>query len=255
MTYISLRQALGAIDAAQAAGLDIPPEIAEAIAIRDAITAAGHTDNSPPDIPPTARDVHKTLTEYGRRLSVAYGIKQGVAEMNKHSDGVVVRAVAAAVPAWITELADLYDASVYRLTQDLQHVPDTAGQRDLGHAPGPVFAAWLRCEADARTLDDLIHTRNALSTAAGEEPIRDKRLLAAITFPTPGDGATWTYQHGPVLLDWKDAARRPVERWRHLIRHDAFALTLARLGEPHQRAEIRDEWQHRAQARHGRIMR
>jgi hypothetical protein len=115
------------------------------------------------------------------------------------------------------------------------------------------FASWQRAAGYARQLDDLVAARNIIASATGEPGTRDRDLWAAVELPPVGNGSDFTRTHAPVLRQWRDNRRHPVNKWRAVIDHQPFTISLAAVGEIEQRVSLWQAWSDAAQGRHQRI--
>ncbi|GGO83480.1 hypothetical protein [Nonomuraea cavernae] len=250
--HISYTTARRALAAAREHGLDIPAAVDDAERAAAVIRNIGHTPDSP-SVPADPQAMRQALAEHADAIQHARATGRAAADLSRHVQPMVVRTIADAAPAWVDELAGRFADSRDALADALDDIPPGVDDTMLHRIPAAVFASWQRAAGHARQLDDLTAARNTIASAAGEQGTRDRDLWAAVELPPVGDGRAFTFQHAPALRQWRENRRQPVTKWRAVLDHEPFTISLALVGQVEQRVTLWQQWSDAAQRRHQRI--
>ncbi|MGI5274891.1 hypothetical protein ACQEUU_37560 [Nonomuraea sp. CA-218870] len=252
MAHVNHATAQRALAVAREHGLDIPAAVDDAERAAAVIAHVGRTPDSP-SVPADPQAMRQALAEHADAIQHARATGRAAADLARHVPAMVVRTIAEAAPAWVNELAGRFANARDDLADALDGIPPGVDDTMLHRIPAAAFAAWQRAAGHARQLDDLTAARNHIASAAGEQGTRDRDLWAVVELPPVGDGRLFTHQHAPALRQWRENRRQPVLKWRAVLDHEPFAVSLAAVGEIEQRVGLWQEWSDAAQRRHQRI--
>ncbi|MFJ9858897.1 hypothetical protein ACIRVN_15590 [Streptomyces albogriseolus] len=241
--------ALTAVQAAERRKLPVPADVYETSAVRGAIfQTVQQLDPERPPLPETAAEVEQVIREYAATLQTLDLTRSAASRFQDEADEMFVRAVRAAVPAWIAGMRKEFGTLVGVVQKAAAKLPDSLDLIDPSRMnwtdPGHT-AAYTKAEGAVVQLEQLIADRADIVRVAGGDGGKDNALFAVAALPEPTAERVvahdWKTLH-PVISQWRDLRHQPVARWVYLVRQDQLTLSLATPGEVRQRAIQVQRW-------------
>jgi len=243
----STSQAARAVRAAERCKLTVPDTVREAAAVQSAVWEAEHTpDPDRPALPDTAAETAAAIQQHAEALRLADATRQAAGLFSAEADERYARAVAACGAGWVAALDKPFRSLVAAVRKAADKLPHDVDAARLDWNNPTITTAYTKAEAAVVQLEQLVADRNAMATVHGDDGARERDLLAVAAPPQPTREAVrdglWRDRYAPVLVRWRELRHQPVTRWVHLVRQDAWTLSLAAPGEVQQRAADVEAW-------------